>query len=230
MVQRILPVTTCYVGAHDPKKGFAFAKRAFDIVLSAVMIVALFPVLLVLALVAMIDTKGSPLFFQTRMGRNNQPFKMLKFRTMDVSAPANVATHKLQDAERFISPVGAKLRKLSLDELPQLFNILKGDMSFVGPRPIILAEKDLLSLRVRNGACSVRPGLTGWAQVNGRDNLPIREKAELDGFYAQNLSFKMELSVLLKTVGCVLRGSDVQEGANPAITSEPSARRKERSA
>lgn len=230
MVQRILPVTTCYVGAHDPKRGFAFAKRTFDIVLSAVMIVVLFPLLLVLALVAAIDTKGTPLFFQTRMGRNNQPFKMLKFRTMDSSAPANVATHKLEDAERYISPVGAKLRKLSLDELPQLFNILKGDMSFVGPRPVILAEKDLLALRVRNGACTVRPGLTGWSQVNGRDNLPIREKAKMDGYYAKNLSVKMELAVLLKTVGCVLSGSDVQEGANPTIAGDSSKRRRKRSA
>ncbi len=227
MVQRILPVTTCYVEGHDPKRGFAFVKRTFDIVLSAVLIVVLFPILLILALIAAIDTKGSPLFFQTRMGRNNQPFKMLKFRTMDSSAPANVATHQLQDAERYISPVGAKLRKLSVDELPQLFNILKGDMSFVGPRPVILAEKDLLSLRVRNGACMVRPGLTGWSQVNGRDNLPIREKAEMDGFYAKNLSFKMELAVLTKTVTCVLRGSDVQEGANPDITNTQKERSKQ---
>ena len=169
MVQRILPVTTCYVGTQDAKKGFAFAKRAFDIVVSLVMIVALLPLLLVLAAISAVDTKGCPLFAQTRMGRNNQPFKMLKFRTMNVNAPANVATHKLRDAARYISPVGEVLRKFSLDELPQLFNILKGDMSFVGPRPVVLSEKDLISLRVRNGACTVRPGLTGWSQIHGRD-------------------------------------------------------------
>mgnify|MGYP000964231929 FL=1 len=197
MVQRILPVTTCYVGTQDAKKGFAFAKRAFDIVGSLVMIVALLPLLLVLAAISAVDTKGCPLFAQTRMGRNNQPFKMLKFRTMNVNAPANVATHKLRDAARYISPVGEVLRKFSLDELPQLFNILKGDMSFVGPRPVVLSEKDLISLRVRNGACPVRPGLTGWSQIHGRDRLPIRQKAELDGYYAQNQSMELEFSILL---------------------------------
>lgn len=230
MVQRILPVTTCYVGAHDSKKGFAVAKRVFDIVVSFVMIVVLLPLLLVLTIVAAVDTKGCPLFTQTRMGRYNQPFKMLKFRTMSSNAPANVATHKLQDAESFISPVGAQLRKLSLDELPQLFNILKGDMSFVGPRPVVLTETDLLSMRVRNGACAVRPGLTGWSQVNGRDNLPIRQKAEMDGYYAQNQSFELETAILLKTVGYVLHSKDVREGANPDISGTPSLQREERSA
>lgn len=230
MVQRILPVTTCYVGTHDSKKGFAFAKRSFDIVLSFLMIVVLSPLLLVLAIVSAIDTKGRPLFIQTRMGRNNQPFKMLKFCTMSSSAPSNVATHKLDNAESFISPVGAMLRKLSLDELPQLFNILKGDMSFVGPRPVVLTETDLIALRVRNGACTVRPGLTGWAQVNGRDKLPIRQKAEMDAYYAQNQCFDLEKTILLKTVGYVLHGKDVREGANPAISGTPSLHREERSA
>lgn len=230
MVQRILPVTTCYVGTQDSNKGFAFAKRAFDIVVSFLMIVVLSPLLLVLAMVSAIDTKGCPLFTQTRMGRNNQPFKMLKFRTMNSSAPANVATHKLRDAQRFISPVGEVLRKFSLDELPQLFNILKGDMSFVGPRPVVLSEKDLISLRVRNGACTVRPGLTGWSQIHGRDNLPIRQKAELDGYYAQNQSVELEASILFKTVGYVLHSKDVREGANPAISNAPAMQREERSA
>ena len=229
MVERILPVTTCYISTSDPKKGYAFVKRSFDIVLSALMLVVLFPVFLVLAVVCAIDTKGTPLFFQTRMGRHNQPFKMLKFRTMDSKAPANVATHQLRDADRYISPIGAMLRKMSVDELPQLVNILKGDMSFVGPRPVILAEKDLLSLRVRNGACSVRPGLTGWSQVNGRDNLPIPEKAEMDGFYAKNIGVKMDMAVLVKTVSCVLRGSDVQEGENPTVSGKTTGKQ-ERSA
>ena len=221
MVQRILPVTTCYVGTQDAKKGFAFAKRAFDIVVSLVMIVALLPLLLVLAAISAVDTKGCPLFAQTRMGRNNQPFKMLKFRTMNVNAPANVATHKLRDAARYISPVGEVLRKFSLDELPQLFNILKGDMSFVGPRPVVLSEKDLISLRVRNGACTVRPGLTGWSQIHGRDRLPIRQKAELDGYYAQNQSMELEFSILLKTVSYVLHSTGVHEGADPSISASP---------
>ena len=229
MVQRILPVTTCYVGTQDAKKGFAFAKRAFDIVVSLVMIVALLPLLLVLAAISAVDTKGCPLFAQTRMGRNNQPFKMLKFRTMNVNAPANVATHKLRDAARYISPVGEVLRKFSLDELPQLFNILKGDMSFVGPRPVVLSEKDLISLRVRNGACTVRPGLTGWSQIHGRDRLPIRQKAELDGYYAQNQSMELEFSILLKTVSYVLHSTGVHEGADPSISASPAMQREERS-
>ena len=230
MVQRILPVTTCYVGTQDAKKGFAFAKRAFDIVVSLVMIVALLPLLLVLAAISAVDTKGCPLFAQTRMGRNNQPFKMLQFRTMNVNAPANVATHKLRDAARYISPVGEVLRKFSLDELPQLFNILKGDMSFVGPRPVVLSEKDLISLRVRNGACTVRPGLTGWSQIHGRDRLPIRQKAELDGYYAQNQSMELEFSILLKTVSYVLHSTGVHEGADPSISASPAMQREERSA
>ena len=230
MVQRILPVTTCYVGTQDAKKGFAFAKRAFDIVVSLVMIVALLPLLLVLAAISAVDTKGCPLFAQTRMGRNNQPFMMLKFRTMNVNAPANVATHKLRDAARYISPVGEVLRKFSLDELPQLFNILKGDMSFVGPRPVVLSEKDLISLRVRNGACTVRPGLTGWSQIHGRDRLPIRQKAELDGYYAQNQSMELEFSILLKTVSYVLHSTGVHEGADPSISASPAMQREERSA
>lgn len=230
MVQRILPVTTCYVGTQDAKKGFAFAKRTFDIVVSLVMIVVLLPLLLILAAISAADTKGCPLFAQTRMGRNNQPFKMLKFRTMNVNAPANVATHKLRDAARYISPVGEVLRKFSLDELPQLFNILKGDMSFVGPRPVVLSEKDLISLRVRNGACTVRPGLTGWSQIHGRDRLPIRQKADLDGYYAQNQSVELEFSILLKTVSYVLHSTGVHEGADPSISASPAMQREERSA
>ena len=122
------------------------------------------------------------------------------------------------------------LRKFSLDELPQLFNILKGDMSFVGPRPVVLSEKDLISLRVRNGACTVRPGLTGWSQIHGRDRLPIRQKAELDGYYAQNQSMELEFSILLKTVSYVLHSTGVHEGADPSISASPAMQREERSA
>lgn len=112
------------------------------------------------------------------------------------------------------------MRKLSLDELPQLINILKGDMSFVGPRPVVLTETDLLDLRTKNRSCLVRPGLTGWAQVNGRDNVTVAEKARLDAEYVQMLSFRTDVRVLVKTVSCVLESKDVREGANPAITAE----------
>ena len=145
---------------------------------------------------------------------------MLKFRTMKSTAPADVATRELRNPERYITPVGRFLRHTSLDELPQLWNILKGDMSFVGPRPVVLTETDLLELRTQNKACTVRPGLTGWAQVNGRDDVPVVEKAKMDAEYARRMSFKMDCRVLVKTVGYVLKSKGIHEGANPAITED----------
>ena len=219
-MQKVLPMSYYYISYQKPRKAYAAVKRSFDIVLSFVMLVALLPLFLVIGLIAAIDTKGSPVFLQERMGRYNRPFKMLKFRTMSVDAPANVATHKLNNPDAYISRVGGLLRKLSLDELPQLWNILKGDMSFVGPRPVVLTETDLLELRTQNKACTVRPGLTGWAQVNGRDNVTVVEKARLDAEYARFMSFDMDVRVLVKTVGYVLKSKGIHEGANPAI-SEP---------
>ncbi|MGI6265117.1 MAG: sugar transferase [Acutalibacteraceae bacterium] len=225
MDQSILPVTACYIHEKEPHRVFAFVKRAFDLAASLALIVLLLPLMAVVAVIAAADTKGAPIFAQTRMGRNNQPFKMLKFRTMSVNAPANVATNRLHDAERFISPVGAVLRKYSLDELPQLFNILKGDMSMIGPRPVVLTERKLLRLRVENGACSVRPGLTGWSQIHGRDKLPFRDKAALDGYYAAHISLAMDVKILFRTFGYVLHGSDVCEGDHtPANDVQPSRR------
>ena len=201
MVQRILPVTTCYVGTQDAKKGFAFAKRAFDIVVSLVMIVALLPLLLVLAAISAVDTKGCPLFAQTRMGRNNQPFKMLKFRTMNVNAPANVATHKLRDAARYISPVGEVLRKFSLDELPQLFNILKGDMSMVGPRPErqVIADQYAEEIPEFVLRTKVKAGLTGYAQVYGKYNTTPYDKLKFDITYIENYSLWLDVKIMLLT-------------------------------
>ena len=219
-MQKVLPMSYYYISYQKPKKVYAAVKRSFDIVFSLIMIVALLPVFMIISLIAAIDTKGSPIFCQERMGRYNRPFKMLKFRTMSVDAPANVATHKLSDPEAYISRVGGLLRKLSLDELPQLWNILKGDMSFVGPRPVVLTETDLLELRTQNKACTVRPGLTGWAQVNGRDDVPVVEKAKMDAEYARRVSLKMDCRVLVKTVGYVLKSKGIHEGANPAITAD----------
>ena len=150
---------------------------------------------------------------------------MFKFRTMSASAPANVATHKLKDANRYISKIGAFLRKSSLDELPQLLNILVGDMSFIGPRPVVPTERDLVSLRTVNGANTVRPGLTGWAQVNGRDGVPVTEKAMLDAHYVRHFSLKMDWMVIRRTLSCVLRSEGVIEGANPHISGRFSRRR-----
>ena len=196
---------------------YSAVKRLFDVLLSAAMLLLLAPVLLVIAVAVAIDTKAFPLFIQTRMGRGNIPFRMCKFRTMSPNAPANVATYKLQNAGRYISRLGGFLRRTSLDELPQLWNILTGDMSFIGPRPVVLTEKQLLELRARNGANSVRPGLTGWAQVNGRDDVPIMEKAMLDAYYVQRFSPSVDARILLRTVGYVFSGEGVTDGANPRV-------------
>ena len=217
-MQKVLPMRSYYISSYNSQTGYHFVKRCFDIVLSVVLMIILLPVAVIVAIVAAIDTKSNPIFVQTRMGRNNQPFKIIKFRTMSTSAPSNMATHKLKNSENYISRTGKLLRKLSLDELPQLWNILMGDMSFVGPRPVVLTETDLLALRVKNGAVCIRPGLTGWAQVNGRDNLPIRDKANLDGEYAQSISLSMDIKVMLKTIGYVLRSEGVSDGENQDIS------------
>lgn len=226
-MQKVLPIyTSCET--HPQNRAFLFGKRFLDIVLSFVLLVTLLPLEIAVAVIAAIDTKGSPLFIQTRAGRHNRPFRMLKFRTMSTEAPSDVATHKLHDPDRYLSARGRMLRRLSLDELPQLVNILKGDMSFVGPRPVVLSEMDLLELRTRNGASAVRPGLTGWAQVNGRDEVRIAEKAQLDGYYASHMSPRLDVKVVLRTIGCVLRARGICEGANPAISA--GQYRRERSA
>lgn len=204
--------------------GYSSLKRCLDVLFSIVFILALSPVMLVVAIVSAIDTKGSPIFVQNRMGRFDTPFKIYKFRTMSVQAPANVATHKLENPEKYISRVGELLRRMSLDELPQLFNVLKGDMSFVGPRPVVLSERNLLRLRHRNGASRVRPGITGLAQVSGRDTVAVSEKARLDSEYAKTYSLKSDISILIKTVMQVIRSEGIVEGANAAISETPAKR------
>ncbi len=226
-MQKVLPMSRYAADASLRRRLYAATKRLFDILVSLCMLVVLLPVCILVAIVAAVDTKGNPFFVQTRMGRGNKPFKMVKFRTMSVNAPANVATYQLENAQAYISPVGGLLRKLSLDELPQLWNILKGEMSFIGPRPVVLTETALLELRTKNGAIAVRPGLTGLAQISGRDNVPVREKAQLDGQYARTMSLRTDLRIFFKTIGYVLHSRGVAEGANPAIA--PS-RKKERSA
>ena len=139
---------------------------------------------------------------------------------MPITAPHDMPTHQLENPESMLSGFQRFERRMSIDELPQLWNIFKGDMSFVGPRPVVLTETELLSLRTSNGASEVRPGLTGWAQVNGRDEVGIHEKAALDGYYASNISFKMDMRVLFTTVGYVLHSRGIAEGANPQIASE----------
>lgn len=213
-MQKIVPMNRRVTRERDVRL-YSAVKRLFDVLLSAAMMLLLAPVLLIIAVAVAIDTKASPLFVQTRMGRGNIPFRMCKFRTMSPNAPANVATYKLHNANRYISRFGAFLRRTSLDELPQLWNILVGDMSFIGPRPVVLTEKQLLELRARNGANSVRPGLTGWAQIHGRDDVAIMEKAMLDAYYVQRFSFSVDVRILFRTVGYVFSGEGVTDGANP---------------
>ena len=183
-------------------------KRLFDLVLSVLAaLVLLVPVLLV-ALTVRLTSKGPALYWSDRVGRYNVIFKMPKFRSMRVGTPA-VATHLLADAASHLTPIGSFLRKSSLDELPQLWSILAGDMSFVGPRPALFNQQDLIALRTEQGVHTLVPGLTGWAQVNGRDELPIPEKVKLDVAYLQRQSLLFDIRILWMTFVKVLKRDGV---------------------
>jgi O-antigen biosynthesis protein WbqP len=183
-------------------------KRFFDAALSLLLLVFFsLPMLLVL-LAVKLTSRGPVLYWSDRVGQGNVIFKMPKFRTMLVDTPA-VATHLLTDPDRFLTPVGKFLRKSSLDELPQLLSILYGDMSFVGPRPALFNQHDLIELRTRKGIHLLPPGLTGWAQINGRDELPIPVKVEFDEQYLKNRSFALDLRIILRTFLKVLRREGV---------------------
>ena len=212
-MQKVLEMDEHRRASASSKNAYAAFKRFFDIIVSLIFIIVLFPVCLVVAVIAAIDTKSSPIFVQTRMGRYNRPFQMLKFRTMSRTAPANVATYKLNGADTYITKAGRVLRRLSLDEIPQLFNILKGDMSFIGPRPVILAEAELLDMRKKSGADQLRPGITGLAQIRGRNQLDDRAKARYDAFYAHHISLWLDVYIAFHTVGYVLRSEGIREGA-----------------
>ena len=183
-------------------------KRAFDVFAALVGTVVLLIPALAIALAIRLTSKGPALYWSDRVGRNNQLFSMPKFRTMRVDAPA-VATHLLQDPSRYVTPVGAFLRKTSLDEVPQLWSILLGDMSVVGPRPALFNQDDLVKLRTDAGVHVLVPGLTGWAQVRGRDTLPIPVKVEFDKYYLDHRSFFFDLKVIGLTLIQVLKREDV---------------------
>lgn len=191
---------------------YPFFKRLMDIVLSSAAIVALSPVLLALALWVKLSSKGPVLFKQKRVGKGKTHFNILKFRSMYADTPKDVPTHLLKDPNSMITPAGRFLRKTSLDELPQLFNILVGQMSIIGPRPALWNQYDLLEERDKYGANDITPGLTGWAQVNGRDELPIPVKAKLDGYYTENLSFKLDVKIFFMTIRSVLGSDGIVEG------------------
>jgi len=189
-------------------------KRVLDFIVALVALVVLAPVLAIVALAVRFDSPGPIIFKQERIGRGGERFKMHKFRTMRDDAPHDVPTHLLTSAHSHVTAVGRVLRKLSLDELPQLVNILKGEMSFVGPRPALWNQADLIGEREKYGANDVRPGLTGWAQINGRDELDISEKARLDGYYVEHRSLWLDLKCVIGTVLPVVRGSGVVEGVS----------------
>lgn len=188
-----------------------FFKRFLDIVLSGLGIVILALPMLIIAIIIRIDDPGSALFTQKRVGKNKQLFKLYKFRSMKKDTP-DVPTHLLDNPDQYMIGIGKSLRKLSLDELPQLFNIFSGKMSVIGPRPALWNQDDLIAERDRYGANDVRPGLTGWAQVNGRDELTIEKKAELDGEYVKRMGFLFDCKCFFKTIKCVLKHDGVKEG------------------
>lgn len=195
-------------------------KRLSDILFSLLLLIILSPLLLMIILVIKVDSKGPALFSQRRIGRNNQEFVLYKFRTMRTEAP-NLATHLLRDADSYITSFGRFLRKSSLDELPQLLNILKGDMTFIGPRPALYNQYDLIDLRTRCGVHILRPGVTGWAQVNGRDCLEISEKVNFDFYYSEHQNLTLDIKILFFTVLKVLRAEGVREGSiNPNLVEE----------
>ena len=189
-----------------------FAKRLLDLLLSALGIVVLSPVLLVLVIAIKLDSPGPVLFRQKRVGVHKTHFHILKFRTMRIDTPKDTPTHLLDNPQQWITRVGGFLRKTSLDELPQIFNIFAGQMSIIGPRPALWNQYDLIAERDKYGANDVLPGLTGWAQINGRDELPIDVKARLDGEYVQRLSFAFDVKCFFGTVVSVLRHDGVVEG------------------
>lgn len=197
-------------------------KRLIDILLSLSGLIFLSPLFLLIIVAIKIDSQGPVLFKQKRVGIHKTYFDVLKFRTMRIDTPKDTPTHLLRDPERWITRVGRFLRKTSLDELPQLVNILRGEMSVVGPRPALWNQDDLIAERDKYGANDVLPGLTGWAQINGRDELPIDVKARLDGEYVQQMGFWMDVKCIVRTIVSVVKREGVVEGGTGALGySEP---------
>ena len=193
-----------------------FFKRLLAIVLSLLGLLFLGWLLILLSIAIKLDSPGPVLFRQKRVGLGKSHFHILKFRTMRIDTPKDMPTHLLSNPEQYITRVGKFLRKTSLDELPQLFNILKGDMAIIGPRPALWNQFDLIAERDKYGANDIRPGLTGWAQINGRDELEIDVKAKLDGEYVERLSFLFDVKCFLGTITAVLRSDGVVEGGTGA--------------
>ncbi|MEG0034964.1 MAG: sugar transferase [Bacilli bacterium] len=189
-----------------------YFKRFIDLLISIILLVILSPVFLIISIIIKIDSKGPVLFTQNRVGLNNKDFKIYKFRTMKVDAPSNSPTDALENAQSWITNVGKFLRKTSLDEIPQLINIIFGQMSFVGPRPSLRNQENLNELRLKHNVFTVRPGITGWAQVNGRDELDDYTKAKFDQEYSNNVSLFFDCKCIVKTISAVISGKNIVEG------------------
>lgn len=192
-----------------------YVKRFLDLMLGMIIFVLLLPIFLILMLSIKLDSKGPVFFRQKRVGKNKRYFNILKFRTMRTDAPKDMPTHLLQNPDAFITRTGKFLRKTSLDELPQLINIIRGDMSFIGPRPALWNQFDLIEERDRYDANSIRPGMSGLAQISGRDELAIDVKARLDGEYRQKINLWVDIRCFVGTFFSVLRQDGVVEGAQP---------------
>lgn len=193
-------------------KMYPICKRILAIIISGSAIVILSPILLLIALAIKLDSRGPVLFKQKRVGKNKKHFMIYKFRSMYVDAPSDMPTHLLKDPTAMITKVGAFLRKTSLDELPQLFNIFKGEMAIVGPRPALWNQYDLIEERDKYRVNDIRPGLTGWAQINGRDELEIDEKSKLDGYYVENMGLLLDIKCFFGTFISVAKSEGVVEG------------------
>lgn len=196
------------------------AKRVIDLVLSVLAAVILSPVFLILFIAIKLDTPGPIFFKQKRVGINKTHFNILKFRTMRIDTPKDTPTHLLGNPDQYITKVGKFLRKTSLDELPQIFNIIKGEMAIIGPRPALWNQYDLIAERDKYNANDVRPGLTGWAQINGRDELPITVKSELDGEYIQKMNLAFDVKCFVGTITSVLKSEGVVEGGTGSLSQD----------
>ncbi|MFD1780174.1 sugar transferase [Fredinandcohnia salidurans] len=197
-----------------------YIKRLVDISLSLFALIVLFPLFVVITIAIKIDSKGPVFFRQKRVGKDKKDFQIYKFRTMHLDAPKDMPTFMLENPDIYITKLGKFLRKSSLDELPQILNILKGDMSIIGPRPVIRKEVELYKEREIRGVYNIKPGLTGLAQVNGRDVIALVEKARLDGYYADHISFLLDLKIFITTLIYVIKLKGVREGAPLPIEKE----------
>ncbi|PAW30074.1 lipid carrier--UDP-N-acetylgalactosaminyltransferase [Peribacillus simplex] len=195
-----------------------YGKRIIDFVLSLLGLIILAPIILLLIICIKMDSRGPVLFKQRRIGIKKEEFYILKFRTMKMDTPKDTPTHLLENPEMYITRVGKFLRKTSLDEFPQIINILRGEMSIIGPRPALWNQYDLINERDKYRANDVLPGLTGWAQINGRDELPIKVKSRLDGEYVEKVSFIFDVVIFCKTIFSVLKREGVKEGSRQSKT------------